>query len=336
MPYVSVGDLALTFQNRRQNVQMKTDLSRLAGELASGKISNLSTAITGDLSPIVEIERSLTANLAYSTAAKEAAHFTLNMQTILGNVQDRSSKLGPTFLTASSAATPMLIQTATADAKEQFNAAVSSINTQIAGRYAFSGAATDSPPLADAGVILTALQGLVAAETTATGIQAAVDVWFDTPGGGFETIGYTGSSNPLAAFRVSESQSVSVDVTAANPEVRSVLKAFAMAALVGEGALAADHAERTALTRLTGELLMSGEYSLASVRTNIGSDEAEIDNAIGRNESEKLAMEIARTEISAIDPYRTATEIEAVKTQLETMYTLTVRLSRLSLAEYLR
>ena len=36
------------------------------------------------------------------------------------------------------------------------------------------------------------------------------------------------------------------------------------------------------------------------------------------------------------DPYRTATDLQAAQTRLETLYVLTARLSRLNLTEYLR
>ena len=36
------------------------------------------------------------------------------------------------------------------------------------------------------------------------------------------------------------------------------------------------------------------------------------------------------------DPYRTATDLQAAHTRLETLYVLTARLSRLNLTEYLR
>jgi flagellar hook-associated protein 3 FlgL len=36
------------------------------------------------------------------------------------------------------------------------------------------------------------------------------------------------------------------------------------------------------------------------------------------------------------DPYQAATELELAQTQLEAVYTLTARLSRLSLSDYLK
>ncbi|MGR3292274.1 MAG: flagellin [Paracoccaceae bacterium] len=82
--------------------------------------------------------------------------------------------------------------------------------------------------------------------------------------------------------------------------------------------------------------MLNSEYALTILRANVGSAEARIEDATAQNSAEKFALEIARADITAIDPYQTATELEAVALQLETLYTLTVRLSRLSLSEYLR
>ncbi len=336
MSYVSVGDLALTFQNRRHNVQIKSDLARLSQELASGQKADISTISGGDFAPIVGLERSLRANAAYAMSTAEASVFASRMQASLEMVGANSTELGPALIMASNSENSMLIQTTTADAKVKFEAVISAFNTQVAGRYAFSGTATDRPAIADADTILASLQTAIAVETTASGVEAAVDAWFDTPAGGFETVGYTGSPNSLEPFRLSDSDTVRMDLTAADPGIRSVLKAFAMASLIGEGALSGNITEQTALTRTTGERLLGADVSLAVVRAKVGSSEARIDNAAARNTAEKSSLEIARTELTAIDPYRAATEIEAVKTQLETLYTLTVRMSRLSLSEYLR
>ena len=46
--------------------------------------------------------------------------------------------------------------------------------------------------------------------------------------------------------------------------------------------------------------------------------------------------ELRRRGIVAADPFETANALEAAKTQLETLYALTARLSRLNLADYLR
>ena len=154
MNYVSFGDLALTYQSRRDNVQIKTDLQRLSQELASGQRSDISTDGAGDYAPIVGLERSLKANAAYATSTAEAAMFTAAMQSSLEMIQANASELFPALLTASSSEHPTLIQTTATDAKVKFEAVVSAFNTRVADRYAFSGDATDGPPLVNAGTML--------------------------------------------------------------------------------------------------------------------------------------------------------------------------------------
>ena len=64
--------------------------------------------------------------------------------------------------------------------------------------------------------------------------------------------------------------------------------------------------------------------------------EARVEDAAARLSARGTALEIARNDMSAADPYETATKLQNVQLQLETHYTLTARLSRLSLTEYLR
>lgn len=336
MNFSSLGDLALTYQQRRQNVQIKTDLNRLSQELASGRKTDLSTSVSGDYSPIVSIERSLRAAEAYSTALAEADLFTSTMQSSLEMVQDTSAELGPSLLTASSSGHTMFLQTTAADARTKFASVVSALNNRVADRSTFSGAATDRPALADAEAMLAALQIAVASETTTAGVETAVDNWFFALGGGFETAGYLGSAQSVGSFRLSEFDTETVGLTAADPVIRNMLKGFAMAALSGDGLSALSSDGRLDLARMAGERLLSSDSELAVIRLNVGSAQARIDTVASRNAAQKTSLEIARAEITAIDPYKTATELEAVRMQLETLYTLTARLSRLSLADFLR
>lgn len=336
MNFSSIGDLALTFQQRKQNVQIKTDLGRLTQELTSGRKADISTAVAGDFSPIVSIERSLRAAGAYSTALAEAELFTETMQSSLEMVQNTSSELGPSLLMASSSSHTTFLQTSARDAETKLSGVVSALNTRIADRSTFGGAATGGPALATSETMLAALQTAIAAETTAAGVEAAIDDWFFAPGGGFETTGYLGSAQPIGSFRLSDNDTETVALTAADPAIRGVLKGFAMAVMTGDGRSGLSATERLDLARMAGESLLGSESELAVVRSGIGSAQARIDTVMARNASETTSLEIARSEITEIDPYKTATELEAVRTQLETLYTITARLSRLSLADFLR
>jgi len=336
MNSVSIGDLALNFQNRRHNVDLKTDLIRLSEELASGHRKDLSSLVTGDLLPLASLEHALQTSGAFSTATAEAGLVAETMQASLELVQNNSADLGASLLVASSSESSAMIQTTSVDAKFKFEAVVSAFNTRVADRYAFSGMATDSMALADAETILASLQVAIAAQSTAAGIEGVVSAWFDDPGGGFETVGYTGSNAKLAPVRISSTDTVALDIDASDSDIREILKGFAMAALIGEGALSSDVAEQATLTRTAGEKLLTTDFNLSVLRAKVGSAQSRIHDVAANNAAQKHSLEIARNELTAVDPFKAATELEAVRTQLETFYTVTARLSRLSLMEYLR
>ena len=82
--------------------------------------------------------------------------------------------------------------------------------------------------------------------------------------------------------------------------------------------------------------MIAADSNLTAVRADVGISEAQITDTLTRNASEASALAIARNGIVAADPYETASNIEAVSIQLETLYSLTARLSRLTLVNFLK
>lgn len=336
MTILSLGDLATSHQQRLQSTRIRTDLARLTNELASGKVDDLRAATGGHLGTLSSLTHQLGALEAYTTAGKEAALFASTLQSALGTVQDSASDLAPLLLEAADTGHAPWLSATAADARAQFRTVVSTLNAHAAGRSLLGGAATGGPPLADAETMLADLAVAVSAETTAADVVTVVEDWFDGTGGGFETIGYLGSDSTLAPFRIGKHETVDLDVTAADQEFRDLLKGYAMAALVDAGALAASPDEQATLMREAGTRMFTANGALTETRGRLGSAEAAIDTAQARNASETGALELARGEIVAADPYATAVELEATQLQLEALYTITARLSRLNLTEFLR
>ena len=75
---------------------------------------------------------------------------------------------------------------------------------------------------------------------------------------------------------------------------------------------------------------------MTQLAAKVGVSESRIDTAQSRNAADLLTLEMAEAELVTSDPYRTAAELEAVQTNLETVYAITARLSRLTLTDFLR
>ena len=337
MSFYSVGDLAQIYQLRRNNADLKSLANRLTGELTTGAKADTGAAVRGDFTALAGVERSLATLGSYATVTAEAGQFAAAQQVALGAIGAILSEAGPTLLSASTSSSPTMLSATTTDARQKFGTVVSALNTNTAGRYSFAGVATDTRPLASAEVMLTALTTATAGETTASGIIAALTAWFDAPAGagGFVDTAY-GGGPPLAPFAIAAGETVEFGVTAADPAARDLLRGLALASLVADGALAGNDSARAALTRAAGELVMAASGQATTLAARVGSAEAAIEVAATRNTSETSALEIVRSGMTAADPYDTATALEAVQGQLETLYMLTARLSELKLTDYLR
>ena len=336
MSYISIGDLAQTYSIRHQNARLKTTANRLANELSTGKTGDIAKRLSGDFTVIAGIEASLKSLKTYKTAAKEATQFAASMQTALENMQAQTTEAVSGLLLTGSSASQTQIQNTASDVRQKFESVVSMLNTQTGGRSIFSGTSTDGPAIASAGAMLADLQVAIAGQTTAAGIEAVVDTWFNAPGGGYETTGYLGSDTQLSPFRISVGQQADISFTASDTTMRETLKGLALAALVADGALAGDIVEQAALLRGAGDDLLTVGGKQTEMRASIGTVEAHIETVTVQSAAEISALEKSRSKLLSVDPYDAATKLEEVQTQLETLYALTARLSRLSLVDFLR
>lgn len=338
MNYVTIGDMAQSFQLRTHNSQLQRTLQTLSAEMTSGTRADLAAAVSGDFRALAGINRSLGALDAYRTATGEAALLTATVQSALDTTATILTDLAPGLLSAGINGSSTLVDTAALDSRQKFDAVVAALDTRIADRYLLSGAATDAKPIAGSQAILDALAPVIAGQVTAQGVIDAVTAFFDAPagGGGYLDTIYGGSAAPLADFRIAPGDQTGLDLTAADPAIRDTLRALSLGALVDAGALAGDQTGRALLLRRAGEGLLAAGDAVIATQARVGMTEARIAAAATRNAAEASALGIERNRIVAADPFETATALEAVQTQIETLYNLTARLSRLSLADFLR
>lgn len=338
MKYISVGDMSQTYLMRRHNTQLKQTMTRLSEELVTGVQKDVGAAIKGDFTALAAIERSLTRNEAFKQVAAETDLLAGTQQEALATLQGHANAIGSTLVSAVSSSSPSMINAGVQDAAQRFSSIISALNVSVAGRYAFSGNSTDMASLVEPEAILTALGTAVGGLTQPDEIVDAVNAWFDAPYGspGYLENAYTGSDTALAPVQLSETDRTQVNFTAADQTIRNLLKGFALASLVAENKVPDTLATRSALTQAAGERILTSDAEMSVLRSELGTVEAVIAEAQTHNATQKAALEIAKGELVGIDTYESATALEAVQSQLETLYTLTSRLSQLTLTDYLR
>jgi flagellar hook-associated protein 3 FlgL len=336
MSMVSLGDLAQSLMLRHQNVQMRQTITKLSEEMSTGRVADISGHLLGDYSHLSDIERNLGLVDAYRSSAAEAGSVSAAMQIALGHVQDVSSQLSRALFETSESTLSPLRSVATSTAKTALGQIISALNTQSAGRSLFAGNMTDQPALISADKLIAAMAEATTGETTAAGIKAAIDLWFDGPTATFQTVAYQGSNEGVLPFRLDRHGTVDLDLRANSPHLRDILKHATLAVMASDPAKRLSDTDRAELFRIGGGGLLNAQDGLTALRADLGFAEAKIEEGKVRLASEKSSFELARSTLLSVDQFNTATLLENAQSRLESLYAVTVRLSRLSLAEFMR
>jgi len=258
------------------------------------------------------------------------------MQTVLQTIEHQTDDLVPALLNLGLTEGLGTLNRLTTEVRQGLDGVISALNTRLGDRSLFAGIAADQPALANADTILTALDAAISASGAVTigEIDAAVTTWFADPAG-FSSVGYLGGE-PLSPLYLSPEDQVQGMLTAAHPALRDTLKGMALVALADRAAGASGAGIRMALARRGGETLLQNRSDRAALAADLGMAEARIEAAATRNQAEKSALELARNGLLVVDPFEAATRMEATQSQLEALYAVTARLSRLNLVDFLR
>lgn len=337
MTSISTGDLSRSLLLRRQTNDLKTALVRQSQEMTTGRLADPKRSLRGDVTALAALERSQATLRAYASAASECATFAEGQQSVLQRLSEEAQTTTVQLLSLGPGTEqpPELITAVAVAGRGAFETAVQALNTQLADRSLFAGAGTDGPALAPAEDILAALQADVAGITSPAALEAAVVDWFG-PGGGFETVGLLAHATSAGPVSVSPDDRVALTVTAAREELRPLLSGLALTALVADGPAGATTDQRIDTLKRAGDRLFTGQPALVGLAGELGGTQARIARAQTRVESEIAALDVARTDLIGVDPFEAATKLEDTRGRIEALFTVTARLQRLTLTEFLR
>jgi len=334
MMNASLGDLSQSFALRNRNAVLKADMLKLGQELASGRVADPRSVLNGNLSYLSEIERSLVTMDGYNVATTEAGHFAGGVNAALTRIQEQAQTLSADLVLAGNSTAGLNSAELAGAARSTLGSVVSSLNQSVAGRTLFSGTASDRMPLDGMDPLLDALRPVLAAQTTPADMMAAAKAWFDDPAGYAGTV-YQGSAQGISPMVLSETDTVALDVKATDPALREMLLGSAVASLADDPALTLSNGDQLSLLATAGFTMMSANSSIISLQSRVGYAEAAIDRVTSRNAAERSSLEFAKSDLLGVDPFEAATKLENVQFQLQSLYTVTSRMSQLSLVNFL-
>lgn len=334
----SVGDLARAYAMRSNTARLRSTLDVLTQEISSGEVKDLGLRLRGDTGILNSLEARLALTEQFQKNLKDAVVQTNEQQAALGTAHEVANKLATKILTSSLQASPSPLPSFVAEAEQALTDVVTRLNLEYGGQYLFAGLAVDQPPLISAAGIMDRLEELTADLATADEVTRAVSEWFDAePGeGGFVDTAYKGTLDTARIFKVSRSRFVNLGASAVDPEVRTLLKGLALTALAGRGLAEGQHETKLAMVRKGGQIVFDNEPALTGYRAKIGIIQENLEIQDPENTASLSTLLRTRNQIRQVDPYETIAALSETQSQLEAVYKLTARLSKLSLTEYLR
>ncbi len=330
----SLGDGVFYLAQSRTNTQLKTDLNRLTNQLSSGEIADKAKALKGDTARFSAIDHGLATLEPAIARNRETALLLDTMQRTLDGLNIQREAMAEDLTKINRESPDLQVDDAASNALSRFEAMVSTLNTEVAGKRLFAGTAVDGPALASAEDMLADLVTAVGGTTDFQTIEFEVNAWFNDAGGGFETVGYLGDTGNPMTRRLDENRNATIEARADNAEIRETLKGAAMAALA-DALPGIGKQTKTALLFEGGLRLQSAAAQVVNMQAKVGFLENEVDRAITFQTAQQTSLSQARNDMANDDPFETATALQALQVQLETHYQMTARLARLSLAEYI-
>ena len=210
---------------------------------------------------------------------------------------------------------------------------LTALSTQWAGQSLFSGTATDRAPTPDMDTLLNSFISTLPPNATATEIFDAAEQFFDDDTGHFQTTLYAGG--PPRKISSEFSGEYAEFPTALDPALRGALRNFALGAILGMSTTSITLSEKQQMAQKIISQSSETSTQLINLQGRLGGWQDVMHN---REESLLAAREQEEgtlRNLVGVDPYEAAVRMEDTRAKLELLYSVTARVTRLSLVDYL-
>jgi flagellar hook-associated protein 3 FlgL len=315
-------------------VNLRTEMSRLSKELASGQTADVREVLAGNFSYLNDVESDLRKLEGYRVASTEARLYVESVDLQLERISSVSFKMGNDLLALGTLPVGPTLTQGAEEARGLLDQLVAELNAEVSGRSLFGGTATDRNPMASASDLLAALEVAISGAVTPADVRADAQAWFDSATG-FEATIYQGATDGLAPFRMSDSEDINLDIRADDPVFRTTLMNVAIVALSDSATLGYPNDMIKTLQYESGADLIARQQEIIALRGTVGANLERIETIITRNEVSRSTLDLAKQEFLAVDPFEAATKLEDVQFRLQSVYAVTASSANLSLVNFL-
>lgn len=239
------------------------------------------------------------------------------------------------------------VSTLATQAQSFLSSFTSYMNTTSGGAYVFGGTNSAVKPMADysgapqtatAAAFQTAFgfsqSSLQASNITAASMQTFLSGAFANLFTGTSwSANWSSASNTPTSATISPGQTVTTSVSANQTAFQDLASAYTSVADLGIGNLNAS-AQQTVITNALNQA-NSALQGISDMNTTLGLSQSQITNANSRLQTQSSVVNNYLSQLEGVDPATAATKLTELTTQLETAYSLTDRIGKLGLVNYL-
>lgn len=268
-------------------------------------------------------------------------------QTILGNLQKNAQNFLNSLISSTGTSSASSLQSS---AGVDLQSLISGLNTSVSGQYIFGGINSGTQPITDyyasgspnqaavnnafSGTFGFSQSSASVSSITGSQMQSFLDTQFLSLFHGSNwTSDWSSASDTAISSQISDSQTADTSVSANQSAFQDLAQAYAMVANLGTQNLSAD--ALNAVTTTATALVQKAITGLTSMQVSVGLVQSNVSNA---TDQMSVQMSILTTQISNLEdvnPYEASTQVTNLQTQIETAYSLTAQLQKLSLVNYL-
>jgi flagellar hook-associated protein 3 FlgL len=351
MTGMNISTLASFFQLNENIRSLQGSLLDGQKELSTGRKADLMAALRTQAATDVDLRNAYSEATTFKATAGVVGTRLDAMQTALTSVKDAIDKARTQTLTATS---PLARQQLQQLAKTTIDQIGSLLDTQFDGRYLFSGTQTDMPPLQEQNTVntttgLSPLQTVMQVITNMGGMSdaaSALNVANGTDGISslfgdsnsnanlrFTPALYNGATSGTLTARLDRGYQIDYGLRADDPAIRDALQGLYMLAAVPSNSVPDD-----AYAAWQGEALAhldKGFQGVIGMASTVGYQQSAVADVMARHDSTLTQLNTQIVNLEQADPYETAAKLSQFQSQLEATFTVTARMSQLSLTKFL-
>ncbi|MEM1344181.1 MAG: hypothetical protein AAGI34_06320 [Pseudomonadota bacterium] len=316
--------------------QLRTRGETVAQEAVTSRAADPAKSLGGAVGEAIEIQRTLTDLDDYGQAIALAETRAGLAQTSLSTAVTLADEVFASVTLALQSESPVARDTAGREAQEALGRAVAALNVSLGGRGLFAGDSAGGPPLSAPETILAETTAVLSAAPGAAAASAALRDAFDDPAGLYATTLYQGGTGNAPPLEARPGERIAYQARADEPPVRDLLRALSALAAAFNPSNAIAENDRPLIAERAAADLQAASAGLTAMRARIGSAEERIATVKTENTALETALTVRTNDLIGRDPTVAAAELQAVETQLETLFLTTARFNQLSLANFLR